>query len=159
MTIKQLKLTNNEEVVCEVMEHHEETDELVVRKILRVICADDYDQNIRYYSFRPWNSFQDDADAISVLNGGHIITETNPSNVLKVHWMGAWKEIEQSAELKRELGLDEIINEANELEDEDLAEFIEQKLREKEFQEKQSYEVDSATPNLIHFKPKTDTFH
>ena len=64
MNLKQLKLTNNEEIICEVLEQNDDHGDLIVRKILRVVTQDDFDQNIRYYSFRPWVSFQDDATDI-----------------------------------------------------------------------------------------------
>lgn len=150
MNLKQFKLTNNDEIICEVVE---DTDAgLVVRRALRVISADDFEDNIRYYQFRPWVSFQDDFDELCVLNIGHIISETLPSKTLAVHFANAVKEVQEQQELKKDFNLDEIVNQMDELTDEEIRELVNQKVREKRFMQ------DSDEPNIIHFKP-TDTKH
>jgi len=150
MNLKQFKLTNNDEIICEVME---DTDAgLVVRRALRVISADDFEDNIRYYQFRPWVSFQDDFDELCVLNIGHIISETLPSKTLAVHFANAVKEVQEQQELKKDFNLDDIVNQMDELTDEEIRELVNQKVREKKFMQ------DSDQPNIIHFKP-TDTKH
>jgi len=154
MNLKQFKLTNNDEIICEVVEDTEAG--LVIRKALRVISADDFEDNIRFYQFRPWISFQDNFDELCVLNIGHIIGETVPSKTLVVHFANAVNEVEASQEMKKEFNLDELINEMEELSDEEIRELVNQKVREKEY--KQKFEQDSAQPNIIHFKP-TDTKH
>lgn len=156
MNLKQLKLTNNEEVVCEIVETLEDQGCIVVKKVLRILAADDFEDNIRYYSFRPWNSFQDNVDEISVLNLSHIITETIPSKALKLHYVGAWKELAAQAEVKKELNIDELLVEGAGLDDDEVADLIERKLKEKEAGV--SIQYDSDEPNIIHFKP-TDTKH
>lgn len=156
MNLKQLKLTNNEEVVCEIVETLEDQGCIIVKKVLRILAADDFEENIRYYSFRPWNSFQDNIDEISVLNLSHIITETVPSKALKLHYVGAWKELAATAEIKRELNIDELLVEGAGLDDDQIADLVERKLRERE--KGMKVEVDSDSPNIIHFNP-TDTKH
>jgi len=150
MNLKQFRLTNNDEIICEVVE---DTDAgLVVRRALRVVSADDFEDNIRYYQFRPWVSFQDDFDELCVLNIGHIISETLPSKTLAVHFANAVKEVQEQQELKKDFNLDDIINQMDELTDEEIRELVNQKVREKRFMQ------DSDQPNVIHFKP-TDTKH
>ena len=158
MTLKQLKLTNNEEVVCEFVESLQEEGCMIVKKVLRILAADDFDENIRYYSFRPWNSFQDNLDEISVLNLSHIITETVPSQALKKHYVGAWKELAATAEVKRELNFDELMVEGSGMDEDEIMELIDRKLKEKE--KGVLVEVDSDSPNIIHFNfNPTDTKH
>ena len=42
MKVKQFKLTNNEEIVCEVKQwHDEETDEIIVKNALKVVGVED----------------------------------------------------------------------------------------------------------------------
>lgn len=161
MNLKQFKLTNDDEIICEVVEGPtEESGEVVIRRVLKINTAEDYENNIRYYSFRPWMSFQDTANELSVLNIGHIIGETMPSNSLAIHYAAAMKEVEHARTNKKELNLDEIVNQMENMSLEEVEEFIEQKLREKEFQEKTSVShVDSAQPNIIHFRPPKDTMH
>tara|TARA_B000000609_G_C23814898_1_gene159907 strand:+ start:31 stop:486 length:456 start_codon:yes stop_codon:yes gene_type:complete len=146
MNLKQFKLTNNDEIICEVVE---DTDHgILIRKVLKVIATDDFERNVRYYAFRPWLSFQDDFDELSVLNIGHIIGETTPSNTIAVHFKGAMDDVEKAKKLKREFNIEDIINEMGDDWDDDmLEEFLEQKLRE------QNFTQDSADPKIIHFKP------
>tara|TARA_A100001035_G_C27445205_1_gene347729 strand:- start:39 stop:494 length:456 start_codon:yes stop_codon:yes gene_type:complete len=146
MNLKQFKLTNNDEIICEVVE---DTDHgILIRKVLKVIATDDFERNVRYYAFRPWLSFQDDFDELSVLNIGHIIGETTPSNTIAVHFKGAMDDVEKAKKLKREFNIEDIINEMGDDWDDDmLEEFLEQKMRE------QNFTQDSADPKIIHFKP------
>jgi len=55
MTIKQFKLTNNEEVICEVVEWdtNDEVGDILVKKALRIIGVEDYQKGWRFFAFRP----------------------------------------------------------------------------------------------------------
>ena len=146
MNLKQFKLTNNDEIICEVVD---DTDEgILIRKVLKVIATDDFESNIRYYAFRPWLSFQDDFNELALLNVGHIIGETTPSALIKTHFRGAMNDVENAKNKKRHFDLEEIINQmGDDWDDEMLEEFIAQKIREENFTQ------DSADPKIIHFKP------
>jgi len=146
MNLKQFKLTNNDEIICEVVE---DTDHgILIRKVLKVIATDDFERNVRYYAFRPWLSFFFFFDELSVLNIGHIIGETTPSNTIAVHFKGAMDDVEKAKKFKREFNIEDIINEMGDDWDDDmLEEFLEQKMRE------QNFTQDSADPKIIHFKP------
>ena len=78
MNLKQFKMTNNDEIICEVVEdaNTQEDGAIIVRKALRILTSEDYENNIRYYSFKPLISFQDAFDELVVMNVGHIILET-----------------------------------------------------------------------------------
>lgn len=146
MNLKQFKLTNDDEIICEVVEDTEQG--LVIRKVLKVLATDDFETNIRYYAFRPWLSFQDDFDELSILNIGHIIGETTPSNTIATHFAGAVKDVEASKQFKKDFNIEELIDEmGDDWTDDMLEEFLEQKKREEQFMQ------DSAEPNVIHFKP------
>jgi len=146
MNLKQFKLTNNDEIICEVVD---DTDEgILIRKVLKVIATDDFESNVRYYAFRPWLSFQDDFNELALLNVGHIIGETTPSALIKTHFRGAMKDVEDAKNKKRHFDLEEVINQmGDDWDDEMLEEFIAQKIREENFTQ------DSADPKIIHFKP------
>ena len=158
---KQFKLTNNDEIICEVVEDAD--DSIVVRKALKINSAEDFENNVRYYSFRPWVSFQDDPAELSVLNVGHIIGESLPSHTLVVHYAAAVREVELAKKDKRELNLDDIVNKMSEMDEDELEDFIEEKLRDDAFKRNEDVETrftsDSAEPNIIHFKPPKDTMH
>ena len=155
MNLKQFKLTNDDEIICDVIDMSRiEEGEIVVRNVLKIISADDFENNVRYFSFRPLMSFQDDIDQLTVLNIGHIITETLPSKKLVRHYSGAMNEIEKHVKLKGELNLDELMVEGSDMDEEDLADYLQAKIDElKEENKKKTFEVDSASPNIIHFNP------
>ena len=77
--IKQFKLTNDEEIVCEVVEWPSEQEpSMVIRKAMKVISMENYREGARYYAFRPWLMFQDHKDNLQVLNSLHIVVEASP---------------------------------------------------------------------------------
>ena len=161
MNLKQFKLTNNDEIICEVVEATESDDAIVVRKALKINSAEDFENNIRYYSFRPWVSFQDDPAELSVLNVGHIIGESLPSHTLVVHYAAAVREVELAKKDKREFNLDDIVEKMAEMNEDELEDFIEERLKDDAVKRNKDAEfiADSDQPNIIHFKPPKDTMH
>lgn len=165
MNLKQFKLTNDDEIICEVVEYRDQDPDdegaILIRKVLKINTAEDFENNIRYYSFRPWVSFQDDPAELSVLNVGHIIGETLPSNTLAVHYAAAVREVELAKKNKKEFNLDEIVNQMADMDEDALEAFLEHKLREDAIQRNEDarFIADSAQPNIIHFKPPKDTVH
>jgi len=155
--LKQFKLTNNDEIVCEVVDiGDEEEGGIVIRRALRILASEDYDNNVRYYSFKPLVSFQDQCDELIVMNVGHIICETLPSRTLAIHYARAIKEVERSEGLKKDLDLEEWLDEIDGLDEEELSEWVQKKLREIEAENHQEDETpyDSDSPNIIQFNPK-----
>lgn len=153
MNLKQFKLTNGDEIICEVVEQSEEEGSLVVRKALKIAAAEDYENNVRYYSFRPLVSFQDDFDELVVMNIGHIICESLPSKTLVVHYSGAVKEVEKSQSEKAEFNVDEILADVEDMTDDEIKAYISEKLSEQD-----EFIQDSNTSNIIKFNPKS-TLH
>ncbi len=161
MNLKQFKLTNNDEIICEVVEDTENDEAIVVRKALKINSAEDFENNIRYYSFRPWVSFQDDPAELSVLNVGHIIGESLPSHTLVVHYAAAVREVELAKKDKREFNLDDIVEKMSEMDEDELEDFIEERLKDDALKRNRDaqFTADSDQPNVIHFKPPKDTMH
>jgi hypothetical protein len=82
MDLRQFKLTNNEEIICEVVEwNDEETDTIVIRKALRIHAIDDTDVSMRYYTFKPWIMMSTDPDTLHIINSAHIVSESTPAKV------------------------------------------------------------------------------
>jgi hypothetical protein len=78
MDIRQFKLANDEEIICEIVEYHDEGDAIVIRKSLRLVSMDNLAQGTRYYAFRPFMMFQMKPGAFQVLSGAHIVAECEP---------------------------------------------------------------------------------
>ena len=46
MNLKHLKLTNGDEIVCEVLDSNEEMAEAVIRNAMRIVAIDDFENNV-----------------------------------------------------------------------------------------------------------------
>lgn len=156
MNLKQFKLTNDDEIICEVIDADAPDASIVIRKVLRLMCIDDYDRNVRYYSFKPWMSFTDDIDELQTLNVGHIVGQMNPSVTLALHYAQAVKEVEGGMKTSKTLNLDEVLKEIDieELTEEEMDEYLKDKFS----SIKEDMLEDSADPKIIQFKPR-GTFH
>lgn len=76
MTVKQFKLTNDEEIICEVIQWDDpENAAMVVRGAMRIVLIEDFKRGVRFYAFRPWMGFIDDPSVLQSLNAAHIIGE------------------------------------------------------------------------------------
>lgn len=89
--VKQFKLSNGEEIVCQVLEWpSDEGVEVVVRRALSIKTGVDKNAN-RYYTFIPWMACQEKYDSIIALNYQHIIGEANPDTIMTKHYLDAVK--------------------------------------------------------------------
>ena len=159
--VKQFKLTNNDEIVCEVAAwDDEETDELVIKKALKIVSVEDYTRGIRFFALRPWIAFQDDPEELQSLNSTHIIVTSTPTKSMLKYYNTCLTAIKQ--DLKKPgiprkgvwANLDEVNHETRDLTDEELDDYLTSKygsMIEDEY-------PDSADNNIIKFKPK-DTMH
>lgn len=123
LQIKQFKLTNDDEIICEVLEwDNEENASILVRAALKLIQGIDPETKARYFAFRPWMGFQDDPEMMQTLNSGHVISEATPSDSLMKHYSNVILEmINSSNTVKRDLPLDDIYG----MDDEELEEYLE----------------------------------
>jgi hypothetical protein len=89
-SIRQFKLTNGDEIVCDVVEWPDVEDDhngLVVRNAYKIFMLNTLNPTEnRYYQFRPWLVYQDKKDYFQVLNADHIIAEATPADELLVHY-------------------------------------------------------------------------
>ena len=156
--VRQFKLVNGEEVVCEIIQwHNEEELELVVRKAMK-LDSGNTEEGSRYYAFRPWMVYQEDPDELLVINGHHVIGIGFPTPQLIDQFDEAVDDMarmceERKKEYEERKGLSstmdmtkKVINEAN-----DLEEYIE-KMR-------QEGQTDSDDSNILQFDPNKRTLH
>jgi len=117
--LRQFKLTNDEEIICEVVEWNDETtDNILVRKALKIVAIDEKDQSMRYYTFKPWMMMSTDPLALHILNSYHIVSESAPSDAA----LGYFDEIITTM---TEEGAEEIISlKDSDFEDHDLSQEI-----------------------------------
>lgn len=168
MNIKQFKLTNNEEIVCEVVEWdtNDDVGDILVKKALRVIAIEDYQKGWRFFAFRPWMSFQDDPESLQTINSSHIIVTTNPTaNIIK-HYKACLRGIKEDLKLNKSgkrkkvyANLDEIQDVIRDLSDDEMDEFLEKKYGAM-VEPQPETSPDSDSGKIIQFKPKNNkTLH
>jgi len=83
MNYTQFRLSNGDEIVAQVVQEPEGEDlYIVVKNAMMVIRSENIERGYRYYSFRPWMSFQLNEEYFQLLNYNHIIGEAKPDKVL-----------------------------------------------------------------------------
>lgn len=159
MNIKQFKLTNNEEIVCEVIEWNTGDDiaDVIIKKALRVISVEDYQRGWKFFAFRPWMSFQEDPTSLQTLNSSHIIVTSNPSPDLLKHYKACLRGLQHDMKKfgnrrKTYANLDEISDAMRDLTDEEMDRFLEEKYGAMVKDDKGPDSSDNG--NIIKFKPK-----
>jgi hypothetical protein len=101
MDLRQFKLTNDEEIICEVVQwNDEEHDTIVVRKALKIIAFDDMETSMRYFTFKPWMLMNTDPSALHVLNSYHIVSEATPSPTAQEYFKDIIAEMSESEDLE-----------------------------------------------------------
>jgi hypothetical protein len=81
MNIKQLKLVTGEEILAELVSREiNEYDEeiLFIRNAYILVSSEDFESQVRYYTFRPFMMHQYEPDKILYLNGGAVICGALP---------------------------------------------------------------------------------
>jgi len=89
LEIRQFKLANDDEIMCEVVEYHEEDDAIVIRKTMKMVQMDNMANGTRYYAFRPFMMYQMTKEAFQIINCQHIISEANPNQDLILEYFKA----------------------------------------------------------------------
>jgi hypothetical protein len=80
MDIKQFKLTNGEEIVCEVVEwHDEETADIIIRNSYKVVTYQSATSRDRYHTFTPWMLLQEGDDIFQSINSEQIVGSCSPT--------------------------------------------------------------------------------
>ena len=99
--IKQFKLTNDDEIICEVLHWDDDEGTIIIRGALRIINVEDFSRGARFYAFRPWMVFQDNPEELSTINPGHIIAECTPSAEILKHYASSLLQIKEQLRTKK----------------------------------------------------------
>ncbi len=85
--IRQLVLSNGQELLCEVIQWPDldidEQEVMIIRKAAKIIIQENFEQGTRWFTFRPFMTYQDDTSSLCSLMPYHIITIGHPSKVLE----------------------------------------------------------------------------
>lgn len=147
---KQFKLTNGDEMVCEIIEMNEEMADVIVRRAMKIVVTDDLEENVRFYTLKPWVSFQDDTSDLISLNSVHIIGESTPSLSMMEHYAKALMDVDRYNAVKAAgISINEIHEKMKELSEEEMEAFLNEK-----YNEIDEVMDSSDTSNIIRFNPK-----
>ena len=125
--VKQLKIADGSEIICEIMEELEE--DIVVRGAFRIARVD-LDSERSYYMFKPWLTYVEESDHFITINLYHLIAATVPSKDILDQYENAIEKISEAVS-ERNDNLDEI--------------------PEEEIKEKLSLTNDSEVDNVLKF--------
>jgi hypothetical protein len=125
--VKQLKIADGSEIICEIMEELEE--DIVVRGAFRIARVD-LDNERSYYMFKPWMTYVEESDHFITINLYHLIAATVPSKDILDQYENAIEKISEAVS-ERNDSLDEI--------------------PEEEIKEKLSLTNDSEVDNVLKF--------
>jgi hypothetical protein len=96
MDLRQFKFTGGEEIICEVVQWpDEEVDTMVVRRAMKIVSVEDIEEGLRYYTFKPWMSMNNDPEMLTVVNPYHIISENTPAKAAEDSFYDVVKEMRE----------------------------------------------------------------
>ena len=81
MNVRQLKLITGEEVLCDLVdtEYNEYEDEfLIIRSAYSLVSTEDFESQMRYYTFRPFMMHQYETNKVMALSSGAVICAVTP---------------------------------------------------------------------------------
>ena len=151
---RQFKLTNNDEVICEVLQwDSEDNAAILVKGALKILNFDDLSRGVRLFAFRPWMGLQNDIDLYQTINAAHVIGEVLPSDSLMKYYNKTMTELKTMSDKKKyppDVDLDDVLQRFPvDGTDQEFDEYLNDVLRPSD-----PY-LDSDMPeNVIKFKPK-----
>lgn len=155
IALRQLKLTNGDELVCEIMDYGEDDEHMMaVRNPFRLVAMESTRENVRYYAFRPFMLYQGDGNHVQILNPGHVVSECTPTRELIEEYTKAVDEHNSAEDTQVLKSLDETKKAMNEYYDKIQKMAYEKALDNYDLE----IEYDSDNPNVITF-PGSDTKH
>jgi hypothetical protein len=155
--LRQFKLASGEEIVCEIVQwHNEEELELVIRKPMRLSLGE-METGVRYYAFRPWLVYAENPDEFVILNGQHVVGIVEPAPPLVKQWKEAVDEMALSYD-ERMKEHEEATGEKTQTMTEKMKEFLKQ-ASEEEKKVLSQMESDSGDNNILKFDPGKRTIH
>lgn len=89
-SVKQFKLIGGEEILCDLV--GVELDEydaevMIIRGAYSLISQEDFENGLRYYTFRPFMMHINDPSHLLALNSGSIICMTTPSETVEEQYI------------------------------------------------------------------------
>lgn len=83
--IRQMKLMSGEEILCDLVDvqnEYEDGECFIIRAAYLLISKEDFENNMRYYTFRPFMMHILDPAHVLLLNTGAVICISNPHTIV-----------------------------------------------------------------------------
>lgn len=85
---RQFKLSNNQEIICNVLEwDNEETSSIIINNVLEISAHDNFRENMRVIGFRTWMCYPGPLNKVLSINSNHIVAETIPAGGLLENYL------------------------------------------------------------------------
>jgi hypothetical protein len=85
--LRQLILSNGQELLCEVIQWPDldidDSEVMIVRQAAKIIIQENFKEGTRWFTFRPFMTYQDDNNSMVSLMPYHIMSIGHPSALLK----------------------------------------------------------------------------
>ena len=88
--VKQMKLLSGEEILCDLVDiswDEEEGETMVIRAAYLLVSTEDFENGLRYYTFRPFMMHINDPSHILLLNSGAVICMTTPHDNVQAQYL------------------------------------------------------------------------
>lgn len=88
--VKQMKLLGGEEILCDLVDvqySEEEGEAFVIRAAYSLISQEDFENGLRYYTFRPFMMHIYNPAHVLLLNSGAVICMANPHESVVEQYM------------------------------------------------------------------------
>jgi len=85
--VRQLILSNGQELLCEIVQWPDtdidDNEVMIIRKAAKIITQENFKEGTRWFTFRPFMTYQDDNSSLCSLMPYHIMSIGHPSDILK----------------------------------------------------------------------------
>ena len=114
-TIKQMKLLSGEEILCDLVDvtyTEEDGEVMVIRAAYVLVSTEDFENGLRYYTFRPFMMHIYDPSKILLLNTAAVICLTTPDPVVIEQYEGHIEQFRKEANKEQTMdALDKVLEE------------------------------------------------
>jgi len=104
--VRQIVLSNGQEILCEVIQWPDldvdDSEVMIIRKAAKIIIQENFKEGTRWFTFRPFMTYQDDNSSLCSLMPYHIISIGHPSNLLEKQYQKYVSLMIQELEQKQE---------------------------------------------------------
>ena len=111
--VKQMKLLSGEEILCDLVDiqwDDNEGEAMIIRAAYLLVSTEDFENGLRYYTFRPFMMHVNDPSHVLLLNSAAVICMTTPHPNVKEQYINYISQIAKE-EREKNKTLDDFLDE------------------------------------------------